>query len=236
MKILSAMATGMCALLLSGCQHTGVSGMVTRASVHSPADAVFFDAIAIDPLDTRFQQIEIARVYAIRKDADGRLAFNELCQRDTNGQSRIRALRENTAKLHEEDLEDVLDSTEIRLSLPYLELSRPYSKIRVINYEVEDAGLTINALPEDYILDNMRKLQPGETDSDICNPNVLERNKPYIIVTKLARGKTVMVTSNPGYKFNLRGLVPWLQVQSGGESEQISVKNRIFAIAGRIVE
>lgn len=185
------------------------------------------EAYFVDP----FVRTEISTpgIWAVRPS--GR--YIKLCENDFIKQNALVEMRSSNITTDvAEVIEDSLSEVRIKvraLGKPY---ELPYKKLRVSGYKTVRAPSLSSQTAEQYILDNVYKNCPG----------VLEKNKPYFIVTQVAIAKKVETLSGGGIAeinfdvpFPIDGISPEIEVQLRDHTPKSS-SDKVFGMLGRFIK
>lgn len=220
-------------LTVAGCHRdkptlSEISSNLTQKVDVSVADkALGPEAYFVDPF-TR-SGISTPGIYAVRES--GR--YVKLCENDFNTQTALLEMRNGVqTERVPEIIEDSLSAFKITVRVLGKPYELPYKKLRVSGYDVLRAPSGGSETAEQYILDNVYENCPG----------VLERNKPYFIVTEVAVGTKIESISGGGVaelNFDLPIGVPGLEteveVQLLDHSPRTTA-NKVFAMLGKYVK
>ncbi|MGY4749830.1 hypothetical protein ACVNHC_08235 [Pannonibacter sp. Q-1] len=223
----------MALFLVAGCDPdkptlSDVSSRLTQKVDVSVAEkALGPEAYFVDPF-TR-SGISTPGIYAVRES--GR--YVKLCENDFNTQTALLDMKRDVqTERVPEIIEDSLSAFKIKVKVLGKPYELPYKKLRVSGYDVLRAPSGGSETAEQYILDNVYENCPG----------VLERNKPYFIVTEVAVGSKIESISGGGVaelKFDLPLGVPGLdtevEVQLLDHSPRTTA-NKVFAMLGKFVK
>ncbi|MBB3149776.1 hypothetical protein FHS21_006230 [Phyllobacterium trifolii] len=207
--------------LVSGCAHDQAStnpfGNFAGSTSSVAVQALGSSAYSVDP---RYgYQISTPGIYKF--DASGQ-PF-EICEKDVRLQTAIKNM--TTEPINSSDiLEDDLASANFEISVPGIgSIKSPYRKIKVEGYTVTKLISGDSGDAADYILRNV--------DSG-CRDTILQRNKPYMIVTKVATAKTAYALSRGAFEANFAAgpaRIGW----ANPEIRSTPRTNVTFAISGK---
>ncbi|WP_395517841.1 hypothetical protein [Pseudorhizobium flavum] len=205
---------------LSSCTLSELPASVRQPVTRSVAVKVLgHDAYSVDPFVG--STIRTPGIYAIVGGSN----FRQICEYDTSLQLAIRDMR----VVHEESdeiVEDSLSPVTLKVRVVGQNLQVPYRKIKVSGYTIKRVYSGDSRPPEEWILANV---------NEVCRSQVLERNKPYIVVTSVAVAKNVETVSGGGTANVSFGLGPATVdvdlVQAADQRRQ----NRVFAVQGAVV-
>lgn len=205
--------------ILSGCTPDQMEGIPQQQVAVSVAQqALGSGAISIDPF--LGQDIRTPGIY--RFVAPGEV--KQICEFDTSLQSAISGMRsEEIAST--EILEDRLVNGELAVAMPFVEWSIPYKKIKVSGYKTRRVYSGNSEASEDWITANV-----GENCRDI-----LDRNKPYIVVTAVSIAENVETVSGGGLSVNSFVAGPASISASLADTVPQRRRGRVFAIDGQVV-
>ncbi|MHA7876276.1 MAG: hypothetical protein ACX938_12730 [Roseivivax sp.] len=175
-------------------------------------------AFHIDPFRANF--ITTPGIYNVREGQ-----VRQICERDTSLIETISEMRK--ARVPEERIiEDSLLGASFTVNVLGQDWTYPYRKIKVTGYTIERVFSGDSGSPEDWILKNL-----GEQ----CRESVLPRNKPYMVVTGIARAKfveSVVGGGDVGFAF---GVGPAVIQGKIAPYEEERETDRIFAVSGDFV-
>lgn len=175
-------------------------------------------AFSVDPFIG--SDIKTPGIFRILDDGQ----FAQICEFDTSQQSKISGMRSETIQ-DTEIVEDSISPINIRVTYLTNTVELPYRKIKVSGYNIKRVYSGNSNSPSRYILDNL---------GDDC-PDVLSRNRPYVIVTEVATADNVETVSGGGTANIAFGLGPVAVNTEIVEADEQRRRNRVFAIRGEVI-
>ena len=213
LKVVSILA------LLAGCDSKQEEGLPKQQIAVSVAQqALGSGAISIDPF--LGQNIRTPGIYRFVLPGE----VKQICEFDTTLQSAISEMR-SEEKASTEILEDRLANGELAVTIPFVEWSIPYKKIKVSGYKTRRVYSGDSGSSEEWIIKNV-----GENCSDI-----LDRNRPYVVVTAVSIAENVETISGGGLSINSFVAGPASISASLADTVPQRRRGRVFAIDGQVV-
>lgn len=225
---------GISSIILAGCvKDSKVAGSLISPEGRIPVirsvaeKALGAEAYFINPFLP--SGIQTPGIYAIRDS--GR--YIKICEHDTNQQRAIKNMKAaNISTKHANVLKDRLSPVRIKVKVLGKPYELPYKKLVVAGYTVIRSPSLGSQTAEQYIIDNVGENCPG----------VLQKNRPYFIVTQVAIADRIDTVSGGGVA-DLEFDIPIPIVNTAAsvsiqlqDNEPQTETNVVFAMLGKVVK
>lgn len=207
------------ALILAACDldNHRTNNISLPVTLSVAEQALGSDAYSIDPF--RRNDITTPGIYNVR-DQQAR----QICEYDTTLTSAISDMRKNS-ETFDQIIEDVVVDANLRVNVFGQTWDTPYRKVKITDYTVTTVLSGDSRAPAEWIIENLAAQ---------CK-EILQRNRPYIIVTEVAKANYVETVSGGG-KVNFSfGIGPAVVTSQAAAYSNLKARKAVFAVAGELV-